>query len=210
MLVTEGLNELKLLDSRIRSGINGAHFVASAKTVEKKVTPNVTKEEFIANAEASYQSITDLINRRAAIKAAIVSSNAETMVEVNGENMTVATAIEMKNSIEYEKGLLNAMKNNLSDATARMNSSNARLEMDLDEKTNALLGKDGKTKREDFAPLIASLRADGEYSLVDPLNAQEKIDALSERIEGFLSQVDSVLQISNCITQIELGKSRSE
>lgn len=52
MLVTQALNELKLLDSRINREIRTASFVSAAKKSEKKVTPNVTKEEFNANAKS--------------------------------------------------------------------------------------------------------------------------------------------------------------
>ena len=42
----------------------------------------------------------DLIKRRDAITKAIVASNAVTEVTINGETMTVASAIELKTSIE--------------------------------------------------------------------------------------------------------------
>ena len=88
MLVTQALNELKLLDSRINREIRTASFVSAAKKSEKKVTPNVTKEEFNTNAKSEMQSIEDLIDRRARIKKATVASNAVTTLEVNGETMT--------------------------------------------------------------------------------------------------------------------------
>ena len=48
----------------------------------------------------------DLISRRNKIKSAIIMSNAKTVVEVAGKQMTVAEAIDKKSSIEYEKELL--------------------------------------------------------------------------------------------------------
>ena len=47
------------------------------------------------------------------------------------------------------------------------------------------------------------MRTNGEYSLVDPLKIEEVIEKLDNEISGFKSNVDSVLQISNCITSIE-------
>ena len=47
------------------------------------------------------------------------------------------------------------------------------------------------------------MRQNGEYSLVDPLRVQDIIEKLGDEISGFKSNVDAVLQISNCITYIE-------
>ena len=45
ILVTQALNELKTLDSRIMRAINSATFVTSAKICEKNVTSNMSKTE---------------------------------------------------------------------------------------------------------------------------------------------------------------------
>lgn len=204
MLVTQALNELSLLDSRIQRETNQALFIVAAKTHEKKVTPNVTKEDFNKNVQASYQSIMDLIKRRDAIKKAIVASNAVTEVEINGEKMTVASAIELKTSIEYEAGLLRVMKNQQEKAKSDVSLQNIRLEDKIDNFISQnISGKESKAKKEDYEALVEPIRTAGEYSLVDPLNIDEKIRELENRIEGFRSNVDSALQISNCITMIE-------
>ena len=128
MLVTEGLNELKTLDARIERAISDAKFIVDAKDSDKKVTPAQSKEDFKKKAQGSYDSIMDLIRRRETIKAAIVASNAVTEVEICGEKMTVAKAIETKTSIAYKKNLLYTMKRQLADAILSMNKKNAALE----------------------------------------------------------------------------------
>lgn len=204
MLVTQALNELNLLDSRIQRETNTAKFVAAAKTNETKVTPYVTKDEFSTRAFASYQSIIDLIRRRDAIKKAIVASNAVTKVTINGETMTVASAIELKTSIEYEAGLLTVMKNQYERAKSDVAMQNIRLEEKIDNFISQnISGKESKAKKDDYSALVDPIRTAGEYSIVDPLRMDEKIRLLEERIEGFRANVDSVLQISNCTTLIE-------
>lgn len=99
MLVTEALNELKTLDSRIDRAIKTAKFIADAKTADNKVTPSKTKEAFKTDAQSSYDTIDSLIKRRDNIKAAIVASNAATTVDICGETMTVAKAIDTKASL---------------------------------------------------------------------------------------------------------------
>lgn len=204
MLVTQALNELSLLDSRITRETNQAKFIVAAKTNEKKVTPNVTKEDFSKQAQSDYQSILDLIQRRDAIKKAIVASNAVTMVTINDEEMTVASAIELKTAIEYEAGLLRVMKNQYEKAKSDVNIQNIRLEEKIDNFISQnISGKEAKAKKDDYAALVDPIRTAGEYSLVDPLYIEEKIKELENRIDGFRANVDSVLQISNCTTLIE-------
>lgn len=204
MLVTQGLNELSLLDSRINKAISNGAFISPAKTNEKKVTPNKTKEDFASEARASYQSIMDLIARRDRIKKAIVASNAVTEVSINGETMTVASAIELKSSIAYKEQLLKELTEQHREAVFAVNRKNTELEQKIDNFVSQnISGKDSKAKKEDYDELVKPIRFAGEYSLVDPLNITDIIHELDQYIEGFESEVDSVLQISNCTTWIE-------
>ena len=114
--VTEGLNKLKLYDSKIKKAIDNLKLIgAKKKSVDKVGVVNV--EKFIADAKAAHQSIMDLIRNRNTLKAAIVKSNAITYLEIGDRKMTVAEAIERKNSIQYEKELLLAMKAQYGSAT---------------------------------------------------------------------------------------------
>lgn len=203
MLVTQALNELKLLDSRILKEVKQARFVAAAKTAEKKISPSITKDEFIEQAKSSYQSIKDLIARRATIKAAVVASNAVTKVTIAGVEMTVADAIERKTSIDYEIGLLTAMKNQFEQERSKVNMQNTLMEDKIDKNIEIMLGKDGKTKDEDLDSMMKLFRSANQWSLVDPLDIEKLINELTDQVNGFSSEVDSALQISNCITWIE-------
>ena len=203
MLVTQALNELKLLDSRILKEVKQARFVAAAKTTEKKISPSITKDEFIEQAKSSYQSIKDLIARRATIKAAVVASNAVTKVTIAGVEMTVADAIERKTSIDYEIGLLTTMKNQFEQERSKVNMQNTLMEDKIDKNIEIMLGKDGKTKDEDLDSMMKLFRSANQWSLVDPLDIEKLINELTDQVNGFSSEVDSALQISNCITWIE-------
>lgn len=203
MLVTKALNELKLLDARIYNEIRSADFISAAKTVEKKVNPHCTKEEFELKAKSSFQSITDLIARRGKIKAAVVDSNAKTKLTINGEEMSVAEAIELKTSIDYEVSLLNTLKSQRNSAQNAAVKNNLALEDRIDKYIESMLGKEAKGKKDDYSEMIEPIRAANEFSLVDPINVDKKIEELENRISGFKSEVDSALQISNCVTWIE-------
>lgn len=203
LLVTQALNELKLLDSRIVNEICKSKFVASAKTVEKNITPYCSKENFITKAKSSFDSINALIERKSKIKAAVIASNATTKVEINGVTMTVAEALELKTSIGYKQDMLTDMKDQLASAKSEMEKKNLDLERKIDNILETMVSKDAKTKKDDFKEITDPMRTNGEYSLVDPLRIEDVIEKLENEIEGFKSNVDSVLQISNCITTIE-------
>ncbi|MEI3172661.1 MAG: hypothetical protein V8S76_00925 [Lachnospiraceae bacterium] len=203
MLVTQALNELKLLDSRITHETRGAAFVVAAKTSEKKVSPSVTKETFCNDATAKYQSICDLIQRRAKIKAAVVASNAKTEVTIHGVTMTVAAAIEMKTSIDYWVNLERVIKTQYDNALAAANKKNLDLEKSIDSYLVTMFGTEVKNNRDKYLDTINPIREANEYSLVDPIKSTEKLEELRDMISGFQSEVDSVLQISNCTTFIE-------
>jgi hypothetical protein len=205
MLVTQGLNELKTLDARILRAISGAKFIDAAKTSEKKVSPSVTKEDFNKSAQADFDSINSLIDRREKIKAAIVESNARTLVEVCGKEYSVAKIIDMKNSITYKKRLLNQMVNQVEIAETTMNRQNASMEQKIDSLVSQAFAKESKTsiKEDDYNSIAKPYRENNEYSLVDPIGIKEQIKKLEEFIEEFEATVDSKLQVSNCMTFIE-------
>lgn len=206
MLVTQGLNELKTLNSRIIRAIEDASFITASKVSEKNAAPGVTKEDFATSAKASYQSIQDLIARREKIKAAIIASNAVTEVEIAGEKMTVAKAIDTKNSISFMQELLNMMISQYQRSLTSVNTHNAKVDEKIDSLVTTAYGKDGKEKisEDDYKAIAAPYKAANEFGLVDPLKLKDKIDELSKYIEDFSSNVDAQLQISNCITTIEI------
>lgn len=205
MLVTQALNELKTLDARITRAINNAAFVSAAKICEKNVTSNMSKEDFNNRAKADLQSIEDLIERRKNIKAAVVASNAITNVDIAGVTMTVAAAIERKTSIEYEQSLLKQMKNQYNNSAAIVGRKNTEMEIAIERLVNTAFGKDSKTtiKPEDYSTIADPYKKSNEYGLVDPINIADEITKRTDELDAFLSEVDSVLQISNCTTYIE-------
>lgn len=203
--VTEGLNELKLYDSKIEKAINNLKLIgAKKKSVDKVGVVNV--EKFVADAKAAHQSIMDLIRNRNALKAAIVKSNAITYLEIGDQKMTVAEAIERKNSIQYEKELLLAMKAQYGSATVTVNKENAKVDNKVDELIQTLVGRDTTKKldKDEQAAVEVPYRAKNEWELVDPLNLLDLMTKLETDIDTFESQVDGKLSLCNATTLIEL------
>lgn len=203
--ITEALNELKLYDSKIRKAIGNAVFCGAAKKSSDKVGV-VKKENFDERAKASYQSITDLIANRNTLKSAIVKSNAVTEVTIADKVMTVAEAIERKNSIEYDGTLLDEMKCQYAKSITTVDKENKKVDAQIDKLLETFTGRDSDKKpdKDTLSAISDPYKEKNEFEFIDPLDIYSKIQALGMDIDGFKSNVDSVLSVSNATTFIEI------
>lgn len=203
--VTEALKELKLYDAKINKAIETGAYVGAAKVNSDKIG-HKTKENFVSDAKSDYQSVIDLIKNRAKIKSAIVKSNAETTLEINGVKMTRAEAIERKSSIEYDKKLLNELKSQFYKATVAMEKENKKVDQQCEAIALTAAGKDSdkKVKGEEIESVTETIRRLNEFALVDPLGIEKVINDLEASIDGFESEVDVRLNLSNATTFIEV------
>ncbi|WP_341323381.1 hypothetical protein NSQ62_07875 [Solibacillus sp. FSL H8-0523] len=200
--IAGALVELKLLDKRIEKATNNALFVSIK---QGKDVPKLFKniDEVNATIKASQQSVTDLIKRRNVIKSAIVVSNATTGVTIAGETMTVAEAIERKNSIEYDKALLFSYQRQLAASIKLVDKHNLDVMQRADMMVQTFLGND-KSKASEAESLRSNFLESHSASLVDPIDIKKIINNLELYIDNFEAEVDLVLSTSNAITYLEI------
>lgn len=194
--ITRALAELKLLDKRITKAIYDGKFVSysiNGKNIHSTFKPSEEK-----------QSIEALIARRAALKAAIMKSNATTNVNIGGVEMLVIDAIEMKETIKYKQSFLQQLKQQQQSTKYTISSTNENVNARLDKLLEANFGKDSKTKSEEMEAISKPFLERNEAKLEDPLNLDSLIESLSEEILAFTSNVDYALSESNALTQIEI------
>lgn len=206
MTVHKALAELKLLDSRIEKAIaEGVYCVANKHSNDK--IGGVPLDEYIKIMQGGYDKATDLINRRKAIKRAVVLSNAVTKVSIAGDEYTVAEAIEMKNhGVEFEKLLMNTMNIQYRNAQMQIKQENGKdLEQRAEQYVTAIYGqKEGKTNTADIEKVKKDFIESNTYVLVDPLHVLDKIEDLEKKINDFMAEVDSALSVSNALTEITI------
>ena len=206
MTIHKGLAELKILDGRIKKEIQNGSYCAANKHSNEKIN-GITIEDFRKTVQGTYDKVTDLINRRKAIKKAIVLSNAKTTVKIADTEYTVAEAIEMKNhGIEFETMLINVMDMQYKQAQAEVNRQNGNnLEERADQYVTAIYGqKEGKTATADIEKVRKDFLEANSYEIVDPINVQDKVEALRQKIDAFMADVDSALSVSNALTEITI------
>lgn len=205
MTVTEALNTLSLMEKKINKAINTPIFVAGAKTSSDKVG-HAKKETFAENAKASLQSAMDLITYRDKVKAAVVLSNATTTLVVGKKTMTVAEAIETKNSIINKKILVAELTRQYESAKKDVESNNTKVETQVNKLREQYLGnaKEGKLDAEGFEAMADSYHKQNDFAMVDPCNLATIIQKLTEEIEDFELNVNTALVLKNATTFIEV------
>ena len=209
MTVHKALAELKIIDDRINKAINDGTYVIANKHSNEKIQ-GVSVNDFKDKMRASYQKATDLINRRNALKRAVVLSNATTKIQVGDVEYTVAEAIELKNhGMEFKSALQKAIayQNAYAQNDINRNSGEA-IEKRAEQYVLSVIQaqpKDAKMAVDSDA--MQALRKDyiknNTYDLIDPLNVSELLAKLTDEINEFNTEVDAALSVSNALTVIE-------
>lgn len=204
--IHRGLGELKTLEKRINKEINSARFIGFKKnSATKEYNTGLLSEEFEVQAKSISDSIKDLINRKKKFKEAIVNSNAVTKVTIGTEEMTVASAIERKESIQYEKQLLQQMVNQYTQTITTVQKQNDKVENAIDDKISVMLGGENASKNSDMVKTFGeNYRKENGWDVIDPLGLKTIIDELDNSITTFENEVDVVLSESNATTFIEI------
>ncbi len=206
--ITRALVEIKTLDKRITKTAENLQPVAvcigGGESVTA-VTGSESKEEFAKGVLASYQSLTALIDRRRKIKSAVVQSNAVTTISVAGENMTVAEAIERKNSIAMEKMIRDNLGQKYAEKIEQIERHNDAIQSQLFKLLEATYSKpEMEISKEDYDRVAVPFRENNGAELIDPLKIKNKLQELEEKIAIFEAEVDIALTESNARTDITI------
>lgn len=204
MTVHKALCELKTLDDRIKKAVDGSVFVFANKHSNTKVS-GLSISDYCAEIKSAYQSATDLIARRDAIKRAVVLSNATTKVTVGGKEYTIAEAIEMKNhGIPTQQSLLNKLRNDSRKARRMADENNGEmLEMRADEYIkNLYANADMKNLSDEVKKMRADFMTSQAMEIVDPIKVADEIERLETLINTFTVEIDAALSVSNALTEI--------
>ena len=208
MLVTQALDEKDLLMKKIYDKIEKAHFVDFKKKNEELVAvERVSEEEFNKRAQAAYQQINDLIDRFGKIDAAIVESNAKTMINTSYGQFAVASAISLKNRLrgkgvyagktDFETRLYEKMQDSVDEKNSNLDDTAENMRL-------SILGKD--TKKADDRPLdvVDKYVSENTSVLVDPLEIKVKMDYLANKKATLIRELETQIKVANATTFIEI------
>ena len=206
MTVHKALCELKVLGDRIDKEINALTFLGVCKHSTQKID-GVLVKDYIDNTKAKYKSVMTLVNRRNAIKQAIILSNAVTKVTIGGKEYTVAEAIDMKsNGIRYLRNILGKMEGHWTRAQAMAERENGeKLDLRADAYVKSLYeGSDMKNLSKELQELRENFVTSQMVDIIDPIDVQKEMQTIRDHIDSFTTEVDSALSVSNALTTINV------
>lgn len=206
--ITEALRERKLLKKRIALATQLARpfgiVLGEAQKPEDKKFEN--KEQLVNALKSLTDSPFALIERYNKLVAAIIKSNATTNVVVAGETLTVADAVERRQSQLMMTTLINQIEAEL----ARIAQTATMKERELNDKIDRQV-RDNKTEAmnaDDIKALVdettARLKRVGSVLVVDPCNIREQLMSMKEKNLAFFDELETKLNIVNATTTIEI------
>lgn len=215
MLVTQALDERDLLVKKISDKIQKASFVDTIKHNEEKVyNAHIMKADYEKQARSSYQQIMDLMDRYQKIDAAIVASNARTMIETSYGTFTVAGAISLRGRLrgsgvydedsDFEGNLMAKMEQEYQTRVQTIETKNKQLQATSEEMRLSILGRENKTKEERSLEVVDTYVRENITELVNPLDIQKRIDEIQNKRDTLLQELDTQIKVSNATTFIEL------
>lgn len=204
MTVHKALAELKTLDDRINSEITGSIFVKANRHNNMKIFGK-SVEDFRADTTSSLQSVMALIERRNAMKRAVVLSNAVTKVEIGGVEYTVAEAIEMNNhGMENWIDFRDFLRDQYSSVKRMVESENGeKLANACENYIQTMFGSKDKINNPDIETARKMYMDSHSYDIVTGFNIEEIISVITKKIDDFKAEIDSALSVSNALTIIE-------
>lgn len=216
MLVTQALDERDLLVKKITDKIAKASFVDTIKPNEDKVfEKRISKEEYAKEAEAAYQQINDLIQRFQKIDAAIVDSNAKTGIRTSYGEFTVAGAISLRSRLrgmdaydgeaDFEGKLADKLRSEYNERIQFSDLKNSQLQTTAENMRLSILGRDTKAKDDKPLGVVDAYVKENTTELVDPLDVKKKLDALEDKRNTLLQELDTQIKVSNATTFIEIN-----
>lgn len=202
--IHRALAELKLIDARTQKAIQELVPQGLYQKSGGKVGVS-TQDEFKKSAEVKYQSVIDLITRKAKIKTAIVASNAITEVKIGEKVLTVADAITAKDLNKSKQILIDHLKDQQRSALSSLNKNNEVVEKNIQSMLEANMGKDNvKSNGNEVKEIRSSFLEATQWQLFDPLELTKKIEGLEKELLDFQTEVDATLSESNAINFIEI------
>ena len=207
MSVTRALAELKRLDDRTSAAISSSSFVEVAQgrgnNTRVQTQSGKTLTSVISTLQSNKDKLEAMFIERAAIKAAIVKSNAETKVVIGARTMSVAEAIELKRSITYKTSLVFQIKQQLNKANLSVATLNEKLNLEIEANMAAIYGADkGKIDASAYESVSKPKKDQKEASVVDPLKVADWIIQLEEEISLVNTELDFTLSEINAKTEV--------
>jgi len=211
---TEVLAEANLLPKKIEDAIKRLDLDRLSKEVITSPKVKADDDDFVARAEASYQSVNALFERHWSLKRALIRFNSGAdsnfkpinTINVLGVDYTVAELLERKKSLELYKTLLYKLEQINLKWGGELDRANREYQSKLETFISNQQAALGQTKRDEVqvAEWTASFSPTNQPVRLDPIGLIKEIDRLREYIDSFSSKLDVALSRLNATGTITI------
>ena len=109
-----------------------------------------------------------------------------------------------KGEADFEAILQNKMEMDLKKMLTFSEMKNKQLQSTAEDMRLSILGKDTKVKDDKPLEVVEAYVRENTTELVDPLDAQKKIEALRDKRDTLMTELDTQIKVSNATTFIEI------
>ncbi len=205
LTITEALANLKLTEKKIKQSVDQLKIGIITNKNTGYAPPGFKNlEEYKGSLKAGLQSATDLIAYRNKLKAAIVQSNATTKVAVGDVTMSVAEAIERKNSVALQRSLLEKLNVGITHSENEIAKVNKQVEQKAEEYVRALNSANSAMTEDERKLAHTNYITQNRVYLVTPDETYSVKEKLETELDEFLNKVDVALSVINAKTEISV------
>ena len=171
------------------------------------------KNEYTDMVKSSYQQICDLILRFQRLDEAILVSNANTMIHTTIGEMSISSAISLRNKMkkgiegkseDFETLLQKELVRQYLGAILKIKEENKVVQEQAKSMRKSISGKNIPEKDEKAEALIMEYVKENTVRIVDPLNIKESAREAEEKQKQLLKELDRKIKFSNATTYIEV------
>lgn len=204
--LTRALTEVKTLEDRISKATQAGDFLGVV--VGKNEVPTnrnfKTRKEVEDSITAQFQALEAMTARRKAIKTAITKANVTTLVKVGSVEMTIAEAVDLKQSLWIKERLLQQLVSNVTVRAREVEQLTRELDAKIERLVTQLYGGDKKVEAAQTEEVKRTQYEQYGPALVDPVNLVAKINALKAEVDEIKLNLDFALSEVNAKTEIEI------
>ena len=206
MTLYEAMSKKKIYEARLSTVTDNK--IKSMMTCKLVATNDkVADGTSLENAKSTFQSRRDsifsIIKNYTNIKSAINDANAKTIVNIGGNEYSIANAIARQRVIAVEKSVYKKILNDCLKTEAYVETQNAqKLSSDAISTYISTILRDGKKDDKLVESLSEKYMKDNELEIYDPLNIREEIEKKLDDIQAFEEQIHFVLTKANVETTI--------
>lgn len=203
--VAEWLMEVKLYDKKIKKAESKlfkevGFVITSGEYALKKDTYDNKNSEI----KAKYVSYKQLIKNRDKILKEIIKFNAETEIEVAGEKMPLAFALDKWNKRDSIENPINQLEQAYLKLEREKERFETNYKLEKDKWTRTLIGNN-KTPSGAEQTLVEKAIEGNIPKVFDSFNVKDEVEKAYENLDKFLQEVNVRINIANSTNKITIN-----